>query len=88
MVMSGSMRQRSRCRRDPGCYEQDGELSAVVELRRLFPRIADNENARLCTRSIAGWTPLSPPVPKVTRYPARIGPLVHQRDPARPVASL
>jgi len=33
-----------------------GELSAVVELRRYFPGITDNENARL----IAGWTPLPP----------------------------
>ena len=27
-------------------YEQDGELSAAVELRRRFPRITDNEKAR------------------------------------------
>jgi hypothetical protein len=43
-------------------YEQGGELSAVVELRRLFPGLANNENARLCARSIAGWTPLPQPV--------------------------
>jgi hypothetical protein len=29
-------------------YEQDGELSAVVELCRLFPGLANNENTRLC----------------------------------------
>jgi hypothetical protein len=29
-------------------YERDGELSAAIELRRLFPGIADNENARIC----------------------------------------
>ena len=39
-------------------YEQGGELSAAVELRRLFPGIIDNENARRCARSIAGWSPL------------------------------
>ncbi len=38
-------------------YEQDGELSAAIEVRRLFPGITDNENARRCARSIAGWTP-------------------------------
>jgi hypothetical protein len=47
-------------------YEQGGELSAVVELRRLFPGLANNENARLCARSIAGWTPPAP-VPKLAR---------------------
>jgi hypothetical protein len=39
-------------------YVEDGEFSAVVELRRHFPGIVDNENARLCVRSIALWTPL------------------------------
>lgn len=48
-------------------YEQDGELSAAIELRRLFPGIANNEKARACVRSIADWTPLPMPVPKVTR---------------------
>ncbi|MGD0109921.1 MAG: hypothetical protein ABSC06_38755 [Rhodopila sp.] len=32
-------------------YERDGELSAAIELRRLFPGIADNENARICART-------------------------------------
>ena len=44
-------------------YETGGELSAVVELRRHFPGIADNENARLCVRTIASWTP-QPPQPQ------------------------
>ena len=48
-------------------FDQGGELSAVVELRRRFPGITDNAHARTCVRSIAGWTPL-PPVPStVTR---------------------
>jgi hypothetical protein len=38
--------------------EQRGELSAVVELRRLFPGIGDNVQARQCVRTIAGWRPL------------------------------
>jgi len=42
-------------------YERDGELSAAIELRRLFPGIIDNARARECARSIAGWMP--PPVP-------------------------
>jgi hypothetical protein len=39
-------------------YEQEGELSAAIELRRLFPGIADNAKARECARTIAGWKPL------------------------------
>jgi hypothetical protein len=39
-------------------YEQEGELSAAVEVRRLFPGITDNAEARECARTIAGWQPL------------------------------
>ena len=52
-------------------YEQGGELSAAVELRRLFPGITDNAKARECARTIAGWTPLPAPVPKVPRRPRK-----------------
>jgi hypothetical protein len=52
-------------------YEQDGELSAAIELRRLFPGITDNAKARECARTIAGWTPLPAPAPKVPRRPRR-----------------
>jgi hypothetical protein len=38
--------------------EQGGELSAVAELRRRFPLITDNTEARRCVRTIAGWKPL------------------------------
>jgi hypothetical protein len=41
-------------------YRQHGELSAAVELRRLFPGITDNAQARECARTIAGWQPLRP----------------------------
>jgi hypothetical protein len=47
-------------------YEQDGELSAAIELRRLFPGVTDNAKARAHVRSIAGWKPL-PPTPKKQR---------------------
>jgi hypothetical protein len=46
-------------------FEESGEFAAAVELRRHFPGIADNENARLCVRAIAGWKPL-PPLPHGT----------------------
>jgi len=39
-------------------YEQEGELSAAIEFRRLFPGITDNAKARECARTIAGWQPL------------------------------
>ena len=39
-------------------YEQRGELSAAVELRRRFPGVTDNVQARECARIIAGWKPL------------------------------
>ena len=48
-------------------YLESGELSAVVELRRRFPGITDNENARLCVRTIADWQPLPPLPPKKLR---------------------
>ncbi len=42
-------------------FDQEGELSAAIELRRLFPGITDNAEARAFARTIAGWKPL--PVP-------------------------
>jgi hypothetical protein len=41
-------------------FEQRGELSAAIELRRLFPGITDNLQARDVARVIAGWKPLPP----------------------------
>ena len=38
-------------------YQQRGEFSAAVELRRRFPGIRDNAQARECARTIAGWKP-------------------------------
>jgi len=54
-------------------YEQDGELSAAIELRRRFPGITDNERARQCARSIAGWTPRPAPAATVTPLHPRKG---------------
>jgi hypothetical protein len=43
-------------------FDRGGEFSAAVELRRLFPAIADNAEARRCARTIAGWKPLAVPL--------------------------
>jgi hypothetical protein len=40
-------------------FEQRGELAAAVELRRLFPGVTDNAQARECARAIAAWEPLT-----------------------------
>ena len=40
-------------------YEQRGEFAAALELRRRFPGITDNAQARECARTIAGWKPLA-----------------------------
>jgi hypothetical protein len=40
--------------------DEQGELSAAIELRRLFPGITDNAKAREHVRTIAGWKPLPP----------------------------
>ena len=48
-------------------FEQEGELSAAIEVRRRFPGITDNERARAHARIIAGWKPLPAPMSSVTR---------------------
>jgi hypothetical protein len=48
-------------------YQQRGELSAATELRRRFPGISDNVQARECARTIAGWKPLRLPKPPRVR---------------------
>ena len=58
-------------------YEQQGELSAAIEVRRLFPGITDNAEARACARTIAGWTPRPAAA-------CRITPLRLPRSRARP----
>jgi hypothetical protein len=41
-------------------YQQRGEFSAAIELRRRFPGITDNAQAVECARTIAGWKPPRP----------------------------
>ena len=48
-------------------FEQKGELSAGVELRRLFPGITDGAEAREMAREIAGWSTLPAPRPRMNR---------------------
>jgi hypothetical protein len=38
-------------------YDEGGELSAAIELRRHFCWIVDLAAARRCARIIVGWTP-------------------------------
>ena len=52
-------------------FNQEGELSAAIELRRRFPGITDNTKARACARSIAGWMPLPARLCPVTRLRPR-----------------
>jgi hypothetical protein len=47
-------------------FHQGGEFAAADELRRLFPGVTDNEQARACARTIAGWKPPKlPPRPPI-----------------------
>ena len=48
-------------------FEQEGELSAAIEVRRLFPGITDNAKARAHAQTIAGWEPPPTPISPVTR---------------------
>jgi hypothetical protein len=48
-------------------FEQRGEFAAALELRRLFPGITDNAQARECARTIASWQPL--PLRAMKRMP-------------------
>jgi hypothetical protein len=48
-------------------FHERGELSAAVELRRLFPRIPDTAQARKCVRMLAGWRPPPKRQPRLAR---------------------
>jgi len=48
-------------------FNEEGELSAAIELRRRFPGIIDTMKARACARTIAGWAPLPARPSVVTR---------------------
>jgi hypothetical protein len=63
-------------------FEQEGELSAAIEVRRLFPGITDNARARECARTIAGWKPLPAAACQITRLRLRRAGLGRRsRDP-------
>jgi len=47
-------------------FNRDGEFAAAIEVRRLFPAITGNEDARRCARTIAGWRPLNLPLRRRT----------------------
>jgi hypothetical protein len=65
-------------------YEQEGELSAAIELRRRFRGITDNAKAREHVRAIAGWKPLPPMPAKVVRRALPEGsPAVHLPEQER-----
>ncbi len=38
-------------------FHEEGELSAIIELRQRFPGITGHAQARACVRTIAGWQP-------------------------------
>jgi hypothetical protein len=42
-------------------WEEGGELAGVVALRRRFPLITDDAQARRCVRAIVGWAPRAAP---------------------------
>jgi hypothetical protein len=46
-------------------FHKDGEFSAAIEFRRLFPAISDTAKARYWARVIAGWAPK--PLPSANR---------------------
>jgi hypothetical protein len=50
-------------------FDQGDELSAALEVRRLFPGITDNTMACECARIIAGWSPS--PQPQAPVIPLR-----------------
>jgi hypothetical protein len=46
-------------------FDRGGEFAAAVELRRYFPGISNNEQARQCAKAILGWQPRKlPPRPQ------------------------
>ena len=52
-------------------FDQEGELSAAIELRRRFPGVTDNAKARAHVRTIVGWKPLPSPPCSVIRLRPR-----------------
>jgi hypothetical protein len=65
-------------------FDQEGELSAAIELRRRFPGITDNAKARAHVRTIAGWNPLPAPPCTVTRLRPGVAGQSEFHSPAAP----
>jgi hypothetical protein len=51
-------------------FEEEGEMSAIIEVRKRFASISDNAKARDCARIIAGWQPLPMPPRPAARLPS------------------
>ena len=60
-------------------FHEEGELSAIIELRQRFPGITDHARARACVRTIAGWQP--PPAVPCPMVPLRPGKGRRRRSP-------
>jgi hypothetical protein len=56
-------------------YDLNGEPGALAATRRWFPEIVDDETARLCARTIAGWRPFG-----IGRYARRCSLSVTRRS--------
>ncbi len=52
-------------------FHEEGELSAIIELRQRFPGITGHAKARACARIIAGWQPPAAPCPVVPLRPGK-----------------
>jgi len=52
-------------------FHEEGELSAVIELRQRFPGITGHAQARACARTIAGSQPPAAPCPVVPLHPGK-----------------
>jgi hypothetical protein len=50
-------------------FDRGGELSAAVEVRRLFPGVTDIAEARQCALAIAAWKPLPAKLRPVRPWP-------------------
>lgn len=50
-------------------FQEQGELAAIVELRRHFPLFESNEQARSFVLAIASWTPIPPRQPTRGKKP-------------------
>jgi hypothetical protein len=62
-------------------FDQEGEMSAAIELRRLFPSITDNVKARSLAQIVSGRNPL-PVMPRPRGVVATVA-----RIPSRPASA-